>query len=371
MKKKILVYGMSNTWGGMEAIILNMSQYLVKYLDMDIMLPDGECVYENNYKHRGLSFIHMPSWGSDRKLFCKRLTSQLERVNYNYIWINSCILANRDIVSVASLFPSIKIITHAHSSSFEEDNIIKRIILFILHYRNRAFYLRKIDYPCMCSEQAGRWLFGKRYLEKNKVLLVNNGINICKYRFSPEIREQYRSDLGLRDEIALFNVGRLAKVKNQIRLIEIAELLASSGVSFRLFIAGDGELRKELYDVIKEKSLECFVSLLGHRDDISSLCQAMDVFILPSLNEGFGMVLAEAQASGLPCVASSTVPIETNVAGLVRYLSLDDSDEVWASAIIDSSKMNINRPEMADVVARKGFDIEQSSYCFLKYINAF
>ena len=78
------------------------------------------------------------------------------------------------------------------------------------------------------------------------------------------------------------------------------------------------------------------VIFAGVRSDIPNLLSAMDVFVFPSLYEGMPNTVIEAQATGLPCVIADTITREADITGLVQYLSLEDSPEIWADAALSA-----------------------------------
>ena len=82
----------------------------------------------------------------------------------------------------------------------------------------------------------------------------------------------------------------------------------------------------------------------------------MDVFVFPSLYEGLGIVLIEAQASGLPCVVSDTIPQEAYVTELLSAKSLSASTDAWAEKVLEKRKCP--RTDHSEEVAAHGFDIE-------------
>ena len=113
---------------------------------------------------------------------------------------------------------------------------------------------------------------------------------------------------------------------------------------------GDGHLKNEVLVAIQELHLDSKVSLLGHRYDIPELLQQHSFMLLPSIHEGLGICLIEAQAAGCLCLAADCVPEAANCGALHR-LSLSQGAEAWADYIeqlhheqkqypIDEEKLN-------------------------------
>jgi glycosyltransferase involved in cell wall biosynthesis len=97
---------------------------------------------------------------------------------------------------------------------------------------------------------------------------------------------------------------RLELIKGVNHLIEALSVLAPEFPDLRLEIAGDGSLRGDLELRCRQLRLSDIVSFLGWRNDLPSVMAGWDVFVLPSLNEGFGVAALEAMAAGLPVIAS-------------------------------------------------------------------
>lgn len=369
--KKFLIYGLSNEWGGVEAIVMTMVQKLSEECYFDIIHSHGTSSYEVKFHGDNVHFVHIPAWGSDRKGFANGLKLLFTKTDYDYVWVNGCVMSNKSIISVTKKYSNAKIITHSHGSSFEESNRLKRYILLAMHKWNRSSYKTNVDYPCMCSLKSGVWFYGKDYMETHHVHYIKNGVDVGKFRFDQSIRNKYRAELGLTNEFALFHAGRLTEVKNQSRILSIFADLLKAGVNARLYIAGEGELREELETQAKALIIDDKVCFLGKRNDVNCLYQAMDVMLLPSFHEGFPVTLTEAQASGLPCIVSDRISKETNIIGLVKYLSIDTMDnKEWVETMIELSKhLNDDRLSLSEAFSVSGYDISSVCKDFIDFIT--
>ena len=368
--KHFLVYGLSNSWGGVEAIVMAMIERLAGDFDFTIIHSQAPSSYESKYESAYVHFANIPTWGADRKEFAAALKNILSEKSFDYVWVNGCIMANRTIISVVRKYSTAKIITHSHGSSFEETNKIKRFVLLALHRLNKCYYLRNVDYPCMCSVKSGKWFYGDRYLNSHNVHYVKNGVDVSKYKFNAQVREEYREMFGITDEFLLFHAGRLTEVKNQRKILSIVADALDGGMNVKLIIAGEGELRQDLEEYANELGIHDRVMFLGNRNDVSNLYQAADVMLLPSFHEGFPVTLAEAQTSGLPCLVSDRVSSETNLIGLVKFLSIDDSDNrVWMAALRDMQTSNNDRGKVYKKVSEAGYSIESVCSEFIDFLS--
>lgn len=180
-----------------------------------------------------------------------------------------------------------------------------------------------------CSKAAGVWLFGKEITASERFHVLNNAISTEPFVWNPELRQQMRADMGIKDQLIIGNVARFSDQKNHEFLLRIFAELVKRYQDSLLLLVGDGPLKKQTVRQAKQMGISDKVLFLGFRKDIGQLMQAMDVFVLPSRYEGFGIVLLEAQVSGMCCFTSKdVVPREVNVTGKVEYLSLEQEPDV-------------------------------------------
>ena len=202
-----------------------------------------------------------------------------------------------------------------------------------------------------CSTEAAKFLFGR----SDRVTIFNNAIDVNKFIFSSEKRNEIRSSLGLKDEIVIGHVGRLSPVKNHEFLIDVFHEVYKTNKNTRLLLLGQGELYDSIVQKVKEFGIEDAVFFLGITDNVGAYMSAMDVLALPSLFEGLGLVGVEAQASGLRVLASENIPRAMDVAGNVAFLKLNK--DVWVQAL-NSMQINCRRLEQAQKVKCSHLNIE-------------
>jgi glycosyltransferase involved in cell wall biosynthesis len=139
---------------------------------------------------------------------------------------------------------------------------------------------------------------------------VFSGIDVAQFRAASKTRGENRSRLGYLDEhIVVGSVGWLTPIKGHQYLVEAMATLKPQYPTLQCLIIGSGPLETELMQLADEKGVATAIRFLGYTQDIPSYLSAMDIFVLPSLNEGMGRALIEAMAVGLPVVA-------TNVGGI-------------------------------------------------------
>jgi len=153
-----------------------------------------------------------------------------------------------------------------------------------------------------------------------------------------------RKELGIENQCLIGHVGRFDEPKNHKKLLEIYKELLSLNSKYRLVLIGKGTLERQIKHLAKEYGIYDKILWLGIRKDVHKLLQAIDIFVFPSLFEGLGIAVIEAQATGLPCVISDAIPDEACITSLVHRLKIKDSASKWAR-YIDMLSNNMNKRE--------------------------
>ena len=247
------------------------------------------------------------------------------------------------------------IIIHAHSIGYGKG--------FLRKIRN--YYLIKkgchiSNIKLACSLSAAEFMFGKKQTLSGKIQIIPNAIKISKYLFDDVIRNKIRNELRIpSDAFVLGHVGGFTPVKNHVYIIDIFnEVVLKRPNSYLLLLGGSGLASGSTLPLI-EKKIKAFnlsnrVILAGVKTNVNDYLMAMDSFVFPSLFEGFGLALVEAQASGLNAYASTNVPKETQCCNLAHYLDLNKGASFWANEIMNGQ--TINRKGSAKYMGK--FDID-------------
>ena len=263
------------------------------------------------------------------------------------------------IGSTASIYLSVankyNYYTIAHSHATHEKGISLMRIEFALATCTTRYIA---DYFMACSKQAGIDRYGKKIVNSDCFQVINNGIECDKYIFSNKIRDKVRKSNNIdQNTIIIGHVGRFTEAKNHKKIIDVFNCFHKKHQNAVLWLFGEGELKQEIEDKVKELRISRSVCFKGLSSHISEELQAMDVFLFPSLFEGLGIALIEAQASGLPCVVSNAIQDEADIkAGLIKKLDLNLSDDKWASAL--EEMLHRNRVDTSAYVKQAGFDIK-------------
>lgn len=318
--------------GGVEAVVMNYYRHIDRNkIQFDFICDeDSTNIPYDEIERLGGKVILIPPYQKIIK-YHKELKKILKNGNYKIVH------SHINTLSVFSLFAAkcagVPVrIAHSHSTTNKKEfkkNLMKQIL--------RPFSkLFATDYMC-CSELAGRWLFGDKEYDKGNVYLLNNAIDLDKFKYDENIRKEKRKELNISDDtLVIGHVGRFVEQKNHRFLIDVFNEVHKQQPDSLLLLVGQGPLMDEMKEKVKNLKLENSVKFLGQRDDTNEIYQAMDVFVLPSLYEGLPVVGIEAQATGILCLFSDKMTKETKVLESTKFLSLNQGVGEWAIKILNS-----------------------------------
>lgn len=294
------------------------------------------------------------------KIFRHGLAQVLEENNHKYdiLHVHEVYLISI-VAPIARKHGVVKIVSHAHTTKFSDRKFAA--------IRNQILSLPVTtlsDGLLACSREAG-----EVYFRKSPFQVLNNAICLDEYRFDTSIRKRLREQFHILDEtIVVGNVGRLCNQKNQLFLLDLFSKYLSKHHNALLFIIGEGPLEEALKNRASELKISESVIFLGKRSDVNDLYNAMDIFVLPSVFEGLGVVLIEAQANGLPCISSLNVPREAVITRNHLQISLNETPTKWAEIL---EQIDIKRDESAtDHVRKNGYEIsDQGKWLENYYIS--
>lgn len=208
----------------------------------------------------------------------------------------------------------------AHSHNTKCDHVkIDRIL--------KPLFLKCYTDGFACGKEAGEWLFND-----GKFDIISNGIDLEKFEFNEKYRKDMRVKYNLQEKFVIGHVGRFSEQKNHKKLIEIFEVISERIPDSELVLIGDGELKANMEQLVKDKKLN--VLFVGVTGDVDKWLQAMDMMIFPSLYEGLPLGIVEAQAAGLPCILSDKISPMIKITNLVHFVSLNESAEIWVEKMM-------------------------------------
>ncbi len=275
--------------------------------------------------------------------------------NYKIVHLHSS-SKNYLVLKVAKQYKIPIRIAHSHNIDFQTKNPIKKLLGDILKIPLKYY---ATDYFA-CSKLAGEWLFGKKIINGKNFHIIHNAVDLKKFKFNINDRNKIRKELNISDEdLVIGHVGRFTTQKNHKFLIDIFYEIYLQNSNSKLILIGKGKKEEEIYKKVSKLGLQKNVIFEGFKFNVNEYMSAMDIFVFPSLYEGLGLVLIEAQANGLKCFTSkNVVPLEAKVSNSLEYIELNKSPQYWASEIL---KVNSSRTDNYKEIINKGYDIEDTA----------
>ena len=176
------------------------------------------------------------------------------------------------------------------------------------------------------------------------------------------MRTSMREQLHLEKNFIIGHVGRLDPQKNQSFLIKIFNAFYQKHPEARLLMIGEGKDETALKQLVQDLQLQHVVKFLGAKKNIEDYYQAFDAFVFPSFYEGLGIVLVEAQCSGLPVFASADViPSDARVSNLLTFIPLNNNEDCWEAAIEECVENRCVRKSPVEEIRKAGYDIRQEA----------
>ncbi len=339
--------------GGAETLLMNIYRHIDRTkVQFDFLLSsDYKTAYEDEIEALGGRIYHINRFLGYNKLSYDRALKKFLIEHPEHMIIHDHLMDSAsETLRVAKKMGRI---TVAHSHIAETKTDFSDLIRFFF----RRNLWRRADYRFACSKEAGEWL----YRGKAGYTVLNNAIETEKFSFDEKTRENKRKELAIEQEtIVVINIGRMVEQKNQTRVLDIFSRFLTKHNNSKLLIAGKGELENKLKKKAESLDIENAVMFLGERDDIPALLAASDIFLFPSLFEGLGIVLIEAEAEGLVSVFSSHLPGEVDLEkDLIYRVELSSNDWVWVEGMEEALETKIKREERYMAVKEKGYDIKE------------
>ncbi|WP_239461960.1 glycosyltransferase [Occallatibacter savannae] len=242
----------------------------------------------------------------------------------------------RYLTKLCRLFSNAKIVRHVHGRASEETGEIS-LVLNLPESDVTVANSRTVAQAC-----------GSRH-----VTVIYPGVDVNE--FSPDkIR---------RRTLTVGTACRLEPVKDVATLIDAVSIVAAQHPAIRLEIAGEGSLRTALQERVHALGISENVAFLGWRSDVSALHHSWSLFIQPSLDEGFGVSVLEAMASGLPVIASDAGGLrELIVDGKTGLLVPPGNPTILAEKIrllIESPDVMATMGDAGRLRAQESFSLQQ------------
>lgn len=348
---------------GVYSLIVNVIKNKPKDVDIDIAAFENFentadlnelAQYGTNVKYVGYSGNKLIK---QYKIY-KNLLRYLKQNKYDCVHIHSDVANKLYIAGKAAKKAGIsKIIFHSHASEVDGNyRKIKRQLHKLTRRKLKDIGTRFVA----CSDIAAKWMYPN--INSQDITIINNGIDLDKFRFNSKVRQQVRKELKLNDNLIIGHIGRFSYQKNHQYIIEIFSKLVLHEPKARLLLVGEGPDREVIENLVKEKNLENNVIFYGLSNHVEKLLQAMDVFILPSHFEGLPIVGVEAQTAGVPVIFSDQISKESKLTNNVTFLPIKANNiSQWVTTIEKYKDYSINiRLNAYKMVKNKKFDIDST-----------
>lgn len=350
MNRKILIIITTAfvPYGGLTTVMMNYYRAMDKTgLQIDFASTnDPPKVLLDELKANGSEYFNLRDRKKQLPKYLKNLKAVLKNGHYDVVHVNGNSATMAFELKVAKKYGVPVRIAHGHNSKTSHS---------IVHGFLKPLFNKMYTHAISVSKTAGDWLYGG-----NKYIILNNAIDLEKYKFNKEIRDKVRRDLKIDSKFVVGNVGKLNEQKNHTFLLKVFAELKKIRGDVCLLLVGGGHLETDLRNECKNLNIENDVIFTGMVDNASDYFQAMDVFVFPSSFEGLGMAVIEAQANGLHCFASVNVPKETKVSTLITYLDLTDTPAKWAKKITyynTVAQRKVDSDEAIKEIRKNGYDI--------------
>ena len=309
--------------GGNEIFTMNFFRHIDKSkFQVDFVIYDSSrMIFYNEVVEMGSRLYVCRQKYANKYLQLLSQILQIRKIlrdnSYDIIHCNSCSFVG----ILRGAFPGyfakgIKVVTHAHNPGTPKNTIIDGLFRNIL----KIVLSHISDLGFACSESCGKSKYTKKFREGANYSIINNAIEIEKYQFNEFMRKKIRRYFGIEKNFVIGSIGRLEEQKNYLFLIDVLEEYLKKHKICYLLLVGDGSQKEQIIKKAQSKGIENYLIMVGQTEHPECYYSAMDVFVLPSIYEGFGLVNIEAQVSGLSCIVSDAVPQEIDISGRVTFL---------------------------------------------------
>ena len=354
MKKKVLLVVGNFSSGGIERILVYLLQKIDKYhfdIDLAVNFLDKKSIFLPVLKQNKVTIFVYGSSSNTRTLYLNIWKVAKLMANKKYDIVHSNLTFFNAVIMLLGFFFRIKKrISHCHA--FEKLGFNYQTFRYFTKLPLRWVILLFATDLWGVSQNANQYLYGKT----KKAKIMPNGIDTNLFAYNQHIRKIMREKKNLNNSFVLGHVGRFAKEKNQVFLVEIFWHILQKIPEATLYLVGTGEEEKNIKTLISHYGLEHKVIIYPPISSIADFYQMIDCFVFPSLHEGFGVAAIEAQCSGLPCFISDNVPEEVAIIN-TKKLSLHCSSRQWADIIIRTTRDFI-RTDQSNIIRKKGLDIQ-------------
>lgn len=340
---------------GISTVIMNYCEQMNKS-EFDISVIAGSNVdneYRNILINKGIKVTELPHRKNETIKFYFGLFRYLMKKHFDIIHVHG----NQSAMAVDLLIAflcGIKIrIAHSHNTTCENMKVHKTLQpLFSLLCTNNI----------ACGYDAGKWLFNNE-----EFTVIPNGIDVNKFIYEDNNREEIRKELGIQNKFVIGHIGRFNDQKNHEYLLRIFECFSKINDDAVLLLIGTGPLFNVISQAISNSKINNKIILYGETTTPERMYAAMDVFVFPSKFEGLPVTLLEAQFNGLYCIVSDRITREVDLFDKLVYKHIDDKPESWVQAIQNYKPIDRKQFYLDNINKIHSYDIQNTVKKLEKY----
>jgi glycosyltransferase involved in cell wall biosynthesis len=349
---KILRLGLKNSVGGVEKIIYSFIERIDRQkIHFGIVAAYDGVYLREGFEAMGSAVYDLPDPNVHPFFHACKLIRLINNEHYDIVHINMVTAANSIQVFAARMSKCRRVIVHSHNSRVQSG-----IIRNILHFWGKLFISCLATDFFACSKEAARHLF-----YRHDFVMVRNAIDVKRFLYNDMARVYIRNKLKLtEDTMVVGNVGRFEIQKNHLFLLDIFSKLLLLNPRAVLLLVGEGSLENRIREKAAKSGIEKNIIFYGTAENVQDIYSAMDILVMPSLYEGLSIVGVEAQASGLPIIASDVISREMAITDSVAFLGLSENPSLWADMILKNSGRKY-KEDIIRIVSEKGYDISVES----------
>ncbi|MBR2603796.1 MAG: glycosyltransferase [Bacilli bacterium] len=363
MKRILVGYATNGNNSGINKYLFNFIKQVKANNDIkiDVLSSDVGNVLKLKMKELNCTLYEIPSLKHPIKRY-KAICEIINKNKYDITYSNISESFNCCLDMAARKCKVPRIVVHSHSTKPSGQSALVRKVRTVIN----NIFKRKLHKCCTefvaCSKEAGEWLFLNKDVNSKKFHVINNTIEFKDYYYDEKKRKKFREEYKIsNNDIVLGNIGNFEYQKNQMFLLKMLKELLNENNNYKLMLIGTGSQKDEFKEYIKENNMKDKVIFTGVINNVHEVLNAMDVFLFPSMFEGFGIVALEAQVNGLPTVISEYVPKMVKVSKEVYQLPLDMNKWMKKTkelAKLERTKANLNE----DAYQYDNSNIEQFKY---------
>lgn len=342
-------YGIDNNLGGLENYAKSLLPHIASSgIQVTIISCYNDYAYRDYFESLGIKTIIVPNYRKHPVKYYKSLVNILKNHNKDDIIQLNVMSYRNGLLFKAIKKVGIKSLVVGHGSS-----LTSGLLSRLLHKINRHRY-KDVGNKVAISNDVVNYMFPY----SKGVTVIPNSIDADTFRYNESFRKEIRDRYHLKDSIVIGHFGRIHVVKNQEFSIKLIDSLVKIDSRYKLLLIGKN-LDDKVMDLIKNNKNIIYID---ETTELYKYYSCLDLFILPSKYEGFGLVMYEALSNGLDVLISDNVPYPEHISNNVHQLPL--YIDIWVSEILNLKKVRTTKPV-------DGIDKYDSISMVKKYIDIY